>query len=242
MTTKTAVATTIGEQVPDYIKKDTKRGTENVTSNDITLPRVCQIQDLSAEHKKKEAAYIEGAEPGMLFNNLTRQLYGDSVDIIPVFFRKEYLLWKNRKAGGGLNGVFNTELEAERAHSEIDNPSDYEVVDTANMFCLVVGGDGSVAEAVLSMSKSKMKTSRQLNSLIRLNGGDSFSRVYRVSSIDDSSDSGDFYNLAVATVGFPTEAQYKAAEKTYESITKGAVKYNADYSESDTTEEEGTEY
>ena len=232
MVAKKNAMTPASDKVPDYIKKqqgDTARGTENVGADDVTFPRICQIQDLSTEHKKKEATYIDGAEPGMLFNNLTRELYGESVDFIPSFFRKEYLLWKIRKKGGGLNGVFVEELEAETTRLALDNPDDFEVVDTANMFGRVVNADGSTVECVLSMSKSKMKASRQLNSLIRLNGGDSFSRVYRISCVDDSSDSGDFYNFSVATVGFPTEDQYKAAEATYESVAAGNVK--ADYSE-----------
>jgi len=240
MTTKLAAKQ---ESVPEYIKQGSHRGSENVSSEDITLPRICQIQDLSVEHKKKEAAYIEGAEPGMLFNNLTRQLYGESVRIIPCYFRKEYLIWKDRKKGGGLAGVFNAELEAKKALATMDNPEDYEVVDTANMFCRVVNDDGTTEEAVLSMSKSKMKASRALNSLIRLNGGDSFSRVYKITNVPDSSDAGDYYNISVSTDGFPTESQYKEAESTYESISANSAKYGADYSESaDTDTEDNAEY
>ncbi|MDX8383733.1 MAG: hypothetical protein R8M45_06600 [Ghiorsea sp.] len=209
--------------VPSYIKQGTGRGSENITSNDIILPRIGQAQDISPELKKSKAEHIEGAVAGDLFNTLTRENYGNTVSILQVQFKVEWLIWKDRKMGGGFAGSFSSELEAKQAQQLLDNPEQYEVTQSNNHLVLVVNADGSVSEASLSCSKSKLKASRQLNSLIRLSGGDSFGKVYALSTTEESSDLGDFYGLAVSSAGYPTEEQYKHAEAAYESLSGANV-------------------
>jgi hypothetical protein len=81
-----------------------------------------------------------------------------------------------------------------------------------------------VEEIVISMNKSKMKVSRKLNSLIRMNEGDSFSRVYKIGTTSEkNSKNQDYFNLTVAPAGFPTQELYKKAESLYEAIKDGTV-------------------
>lgn len=65
--------------VPDYIKQDSSRGNENVSSEDLQLPRLDVLQALSPQINKKKENYIDGAEVGMLFNTLTGELYPEGV-------------------------------------------------------------------------------------------------------------------------------------------------------------------
>lgn len=202
------------------------RGSENVTHDDLVVPRIAQAQALSACIKKKDDMYIEGIEVGDLYNNVTREHYGNTIDICPVSFIKEYVIWQDPKAGGGFFGSYGTEAEAEEALALIEdvNTDTLEIVDTAQHFCLIVHADGRIEEAVLSLSKSKMKVSRQLNSLVRMNGGDRFSRVYRIRSMDDTNNANQEYsNITVANVGYATEEVYTKAEDLYEAIASGNV-------------------
>lgn len=211
---------------PDFLKgNQSARGTENVGADDLLIPRLELVQDLSPCRKKTDQAYIPSSDGGMLYNNVTRQLYGPEVLIVPVFFKKEYLVWKNRDKGGGFRGAFANQSDAEQALQTLDDGDDCEISDTAQHFCLLIQPEtGKAEEIVLSMSKSKMKVSRKLNSLIRMGGGDSFSRVYRLSSVSEKNNKNqDFYNLAVATAGFPTKPLYEAAVRLYDSIASGAV-------------------
>lgn len=215
-------------KLPSYIKEGSSRGNENVTTEDLQLPRIDVLQALNPQvNKKKVDDYIEGAEVGMLFNSLTNELYPDGVRITPVSFAKRYLVWVDRQkdSSGGLRGVFDTEQEAEIFKEEQEDESKLEVVPTAEH--LVILDDGS--EVIVSMSKSKMKVSRKFNSLIRLNGGDRFSRSYMMTSIDDESAKGEFQNLSFTPDGFPSEEVYLTAEKLYESIQAGARQASANY-------------
>lgn len=235
----------VSNEMPDFLKDmKSNRGAENVTADDLVVPRLEVVQALSPCRKKSDPAYIEGAEEGMLFNNVTRELYGAEVSVIPVYFRKEYLVWKDRKKGGGFRGSFPSEAAAEESIKGQEDADDLEALDTNQQFCLLVGKDGKPQEIVISMSRSKAKVSRRWNSLIRMNGGDSFSRVYKVSVVSEKNKNNeDYYNLTVAPQGFPTKELYLAGEDMYKAIASGMKK--ADHNFDDTREEaasEGGEY
>ena len=223
-----AVAKT--EQVPEYLKDamsgDDNRGCENVTKDDLIIPRLGLTQALSPEIVKDDPAYVEGADQGMLFNTVRRTLYDGSVTVIPVLFEKQYLVWRDRKLGGGFGGQYATSAEANAAILERGEPG-YEVVDTPIWLCLLVEND-KLSEIAIPLPKSKAKVSRQWNSLMRILGGPSFSRLYTVEPVGDSSDRGKFWNFKVTFAGFPTEEQFKAAEKLYDDLSSGEVTYKMD--------------
>jgi hypothetical protein len=226
MTKKENGAMTFSDERPDYMA-DSGRGQEGVGIEDMTIPRIDVIQDLSPQRKRNEPEYIEGAEEGMLFNSVTSELYGEDLFFVPVFFRKEWVIFKDRKKGGGFRGAFATEVEANSAMHELEDGDDCEVVDTAQHFGLVIKSDGSVEQAVISMSKSKMKVSRKWNSIIKIAGGDRFSRVYRISGVGDKNSVGEsFFNLAVKQLGYTPEEVYHQAEAFYDVVKSGAADVN----------------
>jgi len=231
---------------PDYMG-DQSRGSEEVTIQDITIPRLSMIQDLSPQRKQNKAEYIEGAEEGMLFNTVTNELYPASVLFVPTYFRLEWLVWKHRDAGGGLLGVFATQEEAVEfvgQHPQAGQKTDkgeliIEVLDTAQQFGLLISpnspaDDPQATEIVVSMSKSQLKPSRQLNSMIRIAGGDRFERLYRLSAVTTEGAKGDYFNWKVEQLGFCSESIFKQAEALYESVASG----KRDVEREDTTSQE----
>lgn len=217
-------AVVLSEDRPDWVKTEkSNRGSENVSTSDLIIPRLEQCQSISPCRKKDGPAYIPGIEDGDLYNNITRQIYGPEVLIVPVFYRKEWIIWKDRDAGGGFRGVFATKEDAERALPGLEDADDCDVADVAQHFSLLVDPTtGKTEELVVSMARSKLKVSRTLNSLIRMNEGDSFSRVYRLRSISDKNQKNqDYYNFTVSAAGFPSKAIYKQAEELYYSIVAG---------------------
>ena len=217
---------------PDFMS-DTARGQENVGMEDLTIPRLDVIQDLSPQHKENKPEYIEGAKPGLLFNSVSGRLYGDKVFFIPVYFRKEWIIWRHQNAGGGFKGAFGSLAEAQAEFnaegyagktikvngSDVD---EYEIVDTAQHFGLVLNGDQTMEDIVISMAKSKAKVSRSLNTQVKMNGGDRFSRVYEIKAIEDQNGAGqDYWNLNIKGLGFVSEEMYHRAEALYEAISSG---------------------
>ena len=213
---------------PDFMG-DKARGNEDVSAADLTIPRIDIIQDLSPQHKPNKAEYIEGAAVGMIFNTATNALYGDRIHIVPVYFRKEYIIWKDQKAGGGFKGAFRTMTEAEAELTGLEDAAQCEIVDTAQQFCLLVHPDSTaeapiLEQAVMSMSKSKMKPNRQLNTMIAASGGDRFERMYEAQVVEAQNAAGqDYFNWKVIQRGFVNQLIFEAAEKFYDTIKSGAL-------------------
>ena len=223
----------VTNELPEWLRdKAVVRGAENVTTDDMIIPRIELVQALSPARKKTDAAYIEGAEEGMLYNNVTRELYGEGVTVVPVYYTKQFLVWKDRKSGGGgsngFRGAFATEALARDAITQLGEEG-LEVSDTAQHFVLVKSGD-SWQEAVISMAKSKMKVSKRWNSLIRMTNTDSFSRAYKLSAVTETNARNEsYFNFGITPLGFVSKDVYDRAEKLYETIRAGGVKVSADY-------------
>lgn len=239
---ETGLAVVESAEVPAYIKNQegVSRGSENVGMEDLTIPRLEIVQSLSPCRKKNDPAYIEGAEEGMLYNNVSRELYGTEVVTVPVMFKKEYLIWKDRKQGGGFRGAYDSLEDANAMIVSLVDAGDdpegsLEAQDTGQHLCLLLKPDGTIEEIAISMSRSKMKVSRVWNTLVRMVGGDRFSRAYTISGVSDTNDANEeFYNLHVVQKGFPSEKAYLMAEALYKEIDSGGreMKVNSDQDES----------
>jgi hypothetical protein len=226
------------EKMPAFMDSDTKRGQEGVGVDDLTIPRLQLIQDLSPQRKKNDPQYIEGAEEGMMFNSVTKALYGEEVIFIPCYYRKEWVIWKSQSEGGGFIGAFPTQASAlkefreQELEGEVDKKGNpvYEINDTGQQFGLIVNEDGTTEDIVLSLSKTKRKVDRQLNTIIKMAGGDRFSRMYKIKAVQDENSAGqNFYNFAVDLMGYVgNEETYRRAEGLYEAISEGQRDINRD--------------
>jgi hypothetical protein len=218
--------TEFNNEKPDYVGDET-RGQEGVGVDDVTIPRIGILQDLSPQIKKTKPEYIEGAEAGLLFNNITSQVYGKSIVIIPVIFRKEWIIWRDRDSGGGFRGAYASESEAAEAMSKLEDAAMCEVKDTGQHFVLIVDSSCThenqlIEEAVISLSGGTMAASRQLNSLAKIAGGDRFSRAYRAEAVLVDGAKGEYYSIKFHPLGYVSENLYKAGETMYEAIKAGS--------------------
>lgn len=222
---------TFGESAGDHIKTGHGRGNENVTTSDMVIPRLEIIQSQSPQKDKKAAEYINGAEEGDIFNTVSNSILARPAIIVPVLFKKEWMLWVPRDEGGGggqgFRGAFDTEAEARDMQAELAETGgskrkgeETELVDAHQHFVLIVNGD-EIEEAVITMTRTKMKVSRKWNSIIRMAGGDRFSRGYYLDTVEESNPKGSYYNFAIESVGFSPEPVYARAEALYEAIATG---------------------
>lgn len=205
--------------VPEYINQGVARGSEEVKASDMVLPRLEIVQALSPIKETNE-----DAKEGYLFNSVTQEVIGDLAYFVPVYFRLEYLIWKDPDQGGGFFGSYNSQADADRRRAEIiaegENPEYIEIVDTPVQYGLRITPDMSVCEQiVISMAKTKAKVSRKWNAMIQIAGGDRFSRVYKLTSFKDENKKGQkFFNYVVQPAGFAPKAAYLQAEALYEIL------------------------
>lgn len=232
-------------EMPEYLKglQDNQMGNEEVGKDDLVIPRLAVIQAISPELDKSDPSYIPGAEVGMLFNTLTKELMSE-IDVVSVMFTKPYLMWRDRKKGGGFGGQYDSVEEADEARSQQETPAEWGITDTPTNLCLAIPKDGGrLYEIAIPLPKSKAKISRQWNSTIRLYGGPRFSRIYRITAVDDKNNAGEkFQNLKIDHLGFAPENIFNAAKELYEMVSSGEVKVTADYSEENSSSTEKTAF
>lgn len=226
-------------EVPDYIKEGSSRGSEEVQTKDMVLPRLELVQALSPIKETNELA-----REGFLFNSVTQQIYGDHVYFVPIYFRVEYLVWRDQDQGGGFLGSFPTLEQAnDRKTQEVEDGEDadyLEVVDTPVHYGLLITPQGHQEQIVISMAKTKSKVSRKWNAMIQIVGGDRFSRVYKITSFTDENKKGQkFKNFVVSPAGFPPKAVYEKAEQLYGNFRLGVVQ--ADHASAAPMKDAGTE-
>lgn len=68
-------------------------GFENVTSDMLSMPFLKIAQAISPQVKRKDPAYIDGLEEGMFFNSVSGTVYGESIDLIILDWKKTWLEW-----------------------------------------------------------------------------------------------------------------------------------------------------
>lgn len=206
------------QELPSYISQGAARGSEEVKSSDIVLPRLEIVQALSPIKETNE-----DAREGYLFNSVTQDVLGESIYFVPVYYRTEYLVWKDQDQGGGFFGSFNSQRDADerkaQAVSEGENPEHIEIVDTPVQYGMRVTNDGEMEQIVISMAKTKSKVSRKWNAMIQIAGGDRFSRVYKISTFRDENKKGQkFFNYVVQPAGYTPENVYREAERMYDIL------------------------
>ena len=224
----------------NMFEDDAAKGLGKIGQEDLALPFLKILGQLSPEVNKRDGKYVEGAEPGMIFNSVSGELYDGvkGIDVIPAFYKLEYIEWKDRGDGPGAPvAVYDSSSDIMSKTKPDANykdrlPSGNYIEKTASHF-VIISGD-SPSTALISMKSTQLKISRKWNSMmsgIKLKGKNglftpaSFSHIYRLKTTQMSNDKGTWFGWEVSKVGPITDQQlYQQAKSFSESISKGAVK------------------
>lgn len=213
----TAVAL-VSSNVPAHVMQGTGLGNENVGQH-VTIPRIKLLQKMSDEVDKYSSKHIQGAEPGHFLNSLSGQNYGEELYVINLLFRNEYVVWRTRDAGGGILGSYPTAAAAQTAIAAQEKPQDYTITDTHSHVLLIKNpetGELDRTPVIMDFASSKMKTSRDWNSMIGLKGGNRFSGLWKLKSVSVTNKAGaQFMNLEAEFVGWATDDDYEYAKSVY---------------------------
>ena len=222
---------------------DAKLGFENIDQESLALPILKLLQNGSGEAQKRNANYVEGAEPGMFFNTVTRKLYdGDKgIQVIPCHYRLEDQEWADFGTGSGRpENIYPASSDilsktTKDANGKDRLPNGNYIQKTSQHFVIIT--DGSSAEtALISMYSSQSKVSRKWNSMmmsITKNGKDGpytpppFSHYYKISSVENTGKGNQWYGYNIVKVGEVSDANvYKRAKTFYESCRRGDSSVN----------------
>ena len=224
----------------NVFEEDAAKGLGNIGQQDLALPFLKILGQLSPEVNKRDGKYVEGAESGMIYNSVSGDLYDGAkgIDVIPAFYKLEYVEWKDRGEGsGGPVAVHDSSsdiMSQTKADANFKDrlPNGNYVEKTASHFVIITGD--SPTTALISMKSTQLKISRKWNSMmsgIKLKGKNglftpaSFSHIYRLKTTQMSNDKGTWFGWDVSKAGPITDTSLYQQAKTFsDNISKGSVK------------------
>jgi len=251
-----------GENLPDFIRDDLKDYAGAGVSDrreDNLVPFLYVAQALSPQANKRDASYIEGLEPGMIFDTSTRQIWNaESPDGGPVLIQAHFepceVEWGLRNTPEkGYKGKHPADTDLLREIREVPKesgrgvlrllPNGHQLVTTRIHYMILADELRPVA---ISLSSSGLQPSRALNTMLRnkkirrdgrLVVAPSFATLLRMRTVFRQDGEYSWFVPVFEDLGFITDARYLDAYEEgkllHQSAMAGEVKTAAPPEESD---------
>ena len=239
---RTASVTKIDSKLPSatLFEDDANAGFQTMSQDDLALPFLKVLGQLSPEVNTRHAKHIKEAAPGMILNTVTNELYDGAkgIQVIPCYYKREFVEWKDRgESMGAPVGIHASDSEvvasAKRDSTNKDRlPNGNYIENTASHFVLLLGE--TPCTALITMKATQLKTSRKWNTMmmgIKLQGKDglftppTYSHVYKLTTVQQSNDKGTWFGWDVSKIGPVKErAIYDNAKSFSSNISKGNIK------------------
>lgn len=216
---------------------DAGSGFEEASASAYAIPFIQILQSGSPQCKKSDGAYIKGAEEGMLYNTVTGDLYNGEtgIEVIPCHYSQRFIEWKPRESGGGFVSEHlpgETEATVKDDKNRDILPNGNTLVDTRNHYVMVRDAEGMLTPALVTMSSTQLKKSRQWMSKMQgikvKNAAGDFvtapmsSRVYKITTTPEQNDKGSWFGFRIELAGLVQNAsEYKAAQDFREAVKTG---------------------
>ena len=239
-----------GALVANMFEADANQGSQNITQDDLALPFLKVLGQLSPEVNERDGKHVEGAKPGMILNTVTKEIYDgtEGINVLPAHYERKLVEWQDRgDSKGAPVAIHNAESDimsqTTRDKSYKDRlPNGNYIENTANHFVIVLGKSPSTA--LISMKATQLKISRAWNSVmmgLKLQGKNgmftppTYSHIYKLKTVQMYNDKGTWFGWDVKMVGpIEDKAVYDIAKSFAEKVGKGDVQVKHGTEESNT--------
>lgn len=163
----------------DQMAQDAAQHEQKFGADQLIIPRLSILQDLSPQVKEHKAEYVPGAKVGMIFNNVTNSL-DKSIKFYPSKFAVRYIAWQENR--GGLIDQTLTKEEVEENFEENGlgmwtglitprgrkDPVRVDIIETPEWVGLASGEGWGPMPVAMSFPITKAKSARKINTAIDL--------------------------------------------------------------------------
>ena len=226
-TKSTAVATRETPGLPAFLQGQTgpTRGAEGIGSNDVRPPRLTLCQSMTPQRKRSDPNYIAGLDEGMLFNNITQEIYPAPLNFTVLkFLGKRGIEFAPADQGGGVVD-FDVPINDARMQFTTDEETQKRVKPIATLFydylVILIHEDGRKEIAALSLKGTQIKVAIQLNTLMKMTPVDTFAVLYTLGVVEQKKDAYSFYNVKIERAkvdgkpAFVDEETYRFADAAF---------------------------
>lgn len=230
--------------LPEHMRGDAGKGTENLGTGDYEMPRIKLIQAVGDEIQT-----YDGLKVGDFFHTALERSLGSELQIVPLYISKRYVLWRPRPPvdlGGILaradDGVHwsppNTEfmVKIDKKGTAVKwttkdtvaksglaewgtyDPSDPQSQPAATLCYVVVAGlpeHQDVGPVALLLQRSAVKPARKLMGKLKISRAPIYGMVFDMSSYIENGASGDFGAYRFQSAGFVEDPELYETYKGY---------------------------
>lgn len=227
-------------EVPDYLKDQIgkQHGMENVDNTDIVIPRLGLCQALSPQKRKNDTLYIQGLEDGMLFNTVTRRIYGEKLKLIMLFFYKNRIKFNPIDEGGGIdcmsvNGVDGGRICPDgcagckysrwgNGETDDEHGNDAPLCTLYHNYMCYIPEEHSPIAA--SFKVTGIKDSKQILAGIRLTRLPMYAKFYEVTVVEKQQGKNLWYEKLITPQGFVPPDLFKEMENNFKALQDAGVR------------------
>lgn len=217
----------------DYFDSSDKlEGFEDINAQTMSIPFVRILQTKSPQLDKRAPEYIEGAEEGQFFNNVTKKIYGEKINVIILKFEHIYIEWLPER--GGFVDVHSPENAAKITVSKEFNNWQTEdgnlLQENYCYFCLVEGEEEQ-GPVIITMASTALKPAKNLNRLITShvlpNGNKAlpYWLIVEIESKYKTDDKNSWYIPSAKIANYVDEKQYNLTKRERLSLPDRRVDY-----------------
>ena len=227
-----------GPLATNVFEADAGQGIANIKQEDLALPFLKVLGQLSPEVNTRDAKYVKGAQPGMIINTVTAELSDGEkgIEVLPVYYKRQYIEWQDRgESKGAPVNIYDAgdsipQTTRDKGNKDRLANGNY-LENTASHFVVLLGKTPTTA--LISMKATQLKISRKWNSMmmgIKMQGKNglftppTYSHIYKLKTVQQSNDKGTWFGWDVSKVGPITDKGiYEIAKGFSTNVAKGAV-------------------
>ena len=227
-----------GPLATNVFEADAGEGIANIKQEDLALPFLKVLGQLSPEVNTRDAKHVKGAQPGMNINTVTADLYDGEkgIEVLPVYYKRQQIEWQDRGESKGapvhIYDAGDDIPKTTRDKSFKDRLANGNYLEnTVSQFVVLLGKTPTTA--LISMKATQLKISRKWNSMmmgIKMQGKNglftppTYSHIYKLKTVQQSNDKGTWFGWDVSKVGPITDKGiYEIAKGFSTNVAKGAV-------------------
>ncbi len=206
----------------EFLEAQSGVGFEGIGAEDFQIPFLRILQPLSPQVDEDADEYVSGAKSGMFANTVNNRLYGTTINVIPLMYKKIWLEWAPHR--GGLVGrhepgsipVNKDKFSSWKAVSDSEEPND---IAEHHVFYVIAAEHPEEGPMVFSLWSSGIKHARNWNTQIMMtklpsgNRAPFFSSVWKLETVRNKNDAGIWYQIGerksmIERVRFITQEEY----------------------------------
>ena len=226
------------------LRGDSKKGAEEIKQDDVSTPILKILHQLSPECNERDAKYVQGSKPGMIYASSFGSLIdgeGKGIDIVVSHVQTRYPEWQER--GDSASAPVGTHMQiptdaVEERNGRYRLPNGNYVEKTAYFYVIVLM-DGESRPAVITMRSSNLSPARELNNLItNLRVSDdkgtfqpaAYSALFNLKTVGKTAGSKSWHvykpsKVRMLDVSNKSDADlYIAAQELQKTVAKGSAK------------------